>query len=210
MGSKATFNPATRTIQLTEAPDGNGDITISVKQDLYSDGKEDWVANEALRKMEFPIRTTGGDPLPGQKYIGDYYFLKSDWHVIPYEADQRLALVGNFFAEDGHDPILPTAGAYNVKVVFEVSPLTQTVSAGSGLSPEQSTQLTNIDAKTDYQVKIIDNKRILIKVGSTWHLQVFDDDDLTPILDKELKDVAGNEISDLAAGILAQELATSV
>jgi hypothetical protein len=210
MGLKATFDAASRTIQLIEAPDANGDVSISVKQDLYSDGKEDWVASELLRKMEFPIRTTGGDSIPGQKFTGDYYFLRSDWKIKPFESDQRLAMVGNLFSEDGTDTVLATIGAYSAKVVFEVSPLTQTVSAGSGLSPEQSTQLTNIDAKTDYQVKIIDNRRILIKQGATWHLRVFDDDDSTPILDKELKDIAGNDISDIAAGILAQELATSV
>jgi len=68
------------------------------------------------------------------------------------------------------------------------------------------------DALTDtaFMDKIIKNKKTLTKSGSTWSLIIYDDDDSTPILSKELKDKDGNDITDLEAGVLAQELKTSV
>lgn len=54
-------------------------------------------------------------------------------------------------------------------------------------------------------------KREIKKVGSTWYVIAYDN--ATPpnqIVNKPLKDVNGNDITDLAAGILAQEIASSV
>jgi hypothetical protein len=62
----------------------------------------------------------------------------------------------------------------------------------------------------EFMLKIIKNKKSLIKVGSVWKLIIYSDDDTTPILSKVLKDSSGNNITDLAAGTLAQELKTSV
>lgn len=58
--------------------------------------------------------------------------------------------------------------------------------------------------------KIISNKKVLSKSGATWSLIIYDTDDTTPILSKELKDKDGNDIDDITAGVLAQELKTSV
>lgn len=65
-------------------------------------------------------------------------------------------------------------------------------------------------ADITYMNKIIRNKKVLSKSGSVWSLIVYDDDDTTPILSKEIKDKDGSDITDLAAGVLAQELKTSV
>jgi hypothetical protein len=54
--------------------------------------------------------------------------------------------------------------------------------------------------------KIITNKKSLVKTGSVWQLIIYDNDDTTPILTKDLKDKDGNNITDLQAGVLAQEL----
>lgn len=62
MGAKVTFNEVTKIIEIDEAPDVDGEVFIDVKTDLYSDGKEDWVANENLRKFQFPISAVGGNP----------------------------------------------------------------------------------------------------------------------------------------------------
>ena len=83
------------------------------------------------------------------------------------------------------------------------------VSSGSGLSTEEHDQLMALD--TDYLKNIIDGKKALVKNGSTWELIIYDPaDGVTPILNKEMKDKDGNDITDLTAGILAQELANSV
>lgn len=61
-----------------------------------------------------------------------------------------------------------------------------------------------------FLVKMIKNKKALVKTGSIWELIIYDDDDATPILQKDLKDKDGSDITDLLAGVLAQELKTSV
>lgn len=125
MGAKATFNPITRIIKLTEAPSGpEGLVFIDVQIDLYSDMKEDWLNNASLRKFHPPIRVVGGDPLPGSKTLGDTYFLRSDWKIEPYDADQRLTVEGNLYSEDGTSPFIkPTGGSYSVQIERSVSNL---------------------------------------------------------------------------------------
>jgi len=59
-----------------------------------------------------------------------------------------------------------------------------------------------------YMLKTLKNKREVKKAGSVWTLFVYDDDGTTPIMSKDIKDVTGQDIADLAAGVLAQELAS--
>lgn len=59
-------------------------------------------------------------------------------------------------------------------------------------------------------LKLIRNKKVVAKTGLTWQLIVFDNDGTTPILTKDLKDPTGQEIADMDAGTLAQELASIV
>lgn len=123
MGAKVQFDELTKTINVTQAPDVNGDIDIDVKADLYSDGKEDWVNNENLRKFLFPISAVGGNPLPGEKALGTTFFLASDWKIKPYAANHRLTVNGNLYAEDGSDIFLDPDGAYTVRIMQQVSSL---------------------------------------------------------------------------------------
>jgi|OM-RGC.v1.024672468 hypothetical protein len=62
----------------------------------------------------------------------------------------------------------------------------------------------------DWMLKIIKNKKILKRVANTWYLIVYDDDGTTEILNKELQDKNGNDISTIDVGILAKEIASSV
>lgn len=78
-----------------------------------------------------------------------------------------------------------------------------TVSSGSGLSIEQDATLTRIE-------KSIKNKKSIIKTGDVWQLIIYDNNETSPIITKDLKDINGNNISDLTAGVLAQEFASSV
>jgi len=84
-----------------------------------------------------------------------------------------------------------------------------------GLSTfDASTDTVQIDpaitADIDFLVQIMKNKKEVRKEGSTWYLCVRDSGDTSDILKKALKDSSGNDISDLLAGQLAQELGTSV
>ena len=127
MAAKATFNATTRVITLTEVPVlENGDLVvdIDVKVDLYSDGKEDWVATEALRKVEFPLSAVGGNATVGSNKLGSTFFLASDWKIAPYESSHRLRINGNFYSVDGTSPFNTTAGTYNIFLEQTVSNLT--------------------------------------------------------------------------------------
>lgn len=127
MGAKVTFDPLTRIITVTQAPDVNGDIFLDVKVDLYSDGKEDWVANENLRRLAFPVVSVGGNPLPGAKSLGATFFLASDWKIKPYEASHRLTVNGNLYSVDGGDPFIDTVGTYTVRIMQQVSSLVDSI-----------------------------------------------------------------------------------
>lgn len=63
---------------------------------------------------------------------------------------------------------------------------------------------------TMQMIKVIKNKKELKKNGAVWELIIYDDDNITPILNKTIKDKDGNNITDLEAGTLAQEIKSSV
>jgi hypothetical protein len=155
MGAKVTFNELTKTIEIDEAPDVNGDVLINVKVDLYSDGKEDWVAAENLRKFYFPISAEGGKPLPGEKDLGSTFFLASDWKIRPYDANHRLIIDGNLYAVDGSDPFIDTVSNFPVRVMQQVSDLVSTVSSGSGLSSTEHDQLMSLPTLTNIESSVI-------------------------------------------------------
>lgn len=213
MGEKVTFNSVTKIITIDEAPDGNGDVIINVRQDLYSDGKEDWVSTESLRRVQFPITAVGGNPTPGDKALGSTFFLKSDWKIQPYDANHRLIIEGNLYADDGSDFILTVTGK-TVKVVQTVSLLTEAIlTGGSAITQDDIDDIADAvwtHSTADFLLKVIKNKKALVKTGLVWQLIIYDDDDTTPILTKDLKDPDGNNISDFEAGVLTVELKTSV
>ena len=127
MGQKVTFDEINKIIDITQAPDGDGEIFIDVKQDLYSDGKEDWVVTETLRKFIFPIVAVGGNPLPGSKELGSTFFLAADWKIKPYSANHRLTINGNLYSADGSDPFLDPDGSFTVRIMQQVSSLVDSI-----------------------------------------------------------------------------------
>ncbi|MBU2249652.1 MAG: hypothetical protein KKD77_23090 [Gammaproteobacteria bacterium] len=144
MGQKVSFDELTKIITVTQAPDANDTVTINVKRDLYSDGKEDWVTSESLRKFPFPITSIGGNPLPGNKYVGATFFLDSTWKIKPYSADHRMVIEGNLYATDGSNPFLSVYG-YTVSISQEVSTLVVKVPTGAAaLTEEEHNKLMQI------------------------------------------------------------------
>lgn len=123
MGAKVTFDPVTREARVTLAPDANGVVYLNVKTDLYSDGKEDWLADPSLQKMKFPIKPIGGDPIP-IGVVGDSYILTDGWRIAPYEADHEFVIDGNLFVSSG-ELVKDTVGQYRVKVTHQVSTLVE-------------------------------------------------------------------------------------
>lgn len=146
MGAKATFNHVTRIIKLIEAPtliDGELRVGINVSIDLYSDQKEDWLANPStLRKLRPPITVIGGQTTP-IGFAGNTYFLANDWNVELYDSDQILTVDGNFFKSDGTSPFIkPSGGTYATQIDRFVSNIVDKIETGSGaLTVEQDKQL---------------------------------------------------------------------
>lgn len=174
MGVKVTFDPVDRHIHVTQAP-VNGRIVLNIKQDVYSDGKEDWLATPALHGLKFPIRPIGGDLIPGG-VIGDTYVVEGGWTIAPYEADHELVLDGNIFAVSGI-LVSDTVGAYRVTVTSKVSTLVE-VRAD-----------TSSAADLSLLRKIMTNK--LVTDPDTGIMTIYDDDGTTPLIQWDIwEDVA--------------------
>ena len=178
MAAKVTFNATTRRIEVTQAPDANGVITLNVQVDLYSDGKEDWLATPDLQKMQFPIEPLGGNPIP-IGVLGDSYILQNGWKIQPYEADHSLVIEGNLFPTQ--DPlVVDTVGSFRVEVTREVSTLV-----------EVRTDTTSA-ADLALMRKILDNR--LHTDPATGKMTLYDDDGTTPIREWDIfEDIAGTQ-----------------
>ena len=99
MGVKVTYDETAFEIQVTQAPDGNDRIELDVAVDLYSDGKEDWLADSGLARYVFPWRVTGAEDLGGSKQDTPKFFLRSPWRILPYDANHTLVFAGALYAE---------------------------------------------------------------------------------------------------------------
>ena len=159
MANHVDYDTDKRIIYVTTAPtlvDGDWVVNLDIKIDLYSDGKEDWLSNDALNKFEFPIRSVGGDDLPGEKSLGATFFLDSGWKLRPYEGDHVFKVDGNFYSEDGTSPFVSTSGVYNIMIINTVSSLVDSIvqqqteieyaSFGGGITLDA----VNGNAGTDY------------------------------------------------------------
>ena len=106
MGANVVADPDTRIISVVTTP-VSGAIELDVARDIYSELKEDWLASGSLNKLIFPLRPVGGDPISETTTIGKYVFLDNStgWRMEPFDADHRLSLVGNLYAEDLDNPI---------------------------------------------------------------------------------------------------------
>jgi len=60
------------------------------------------------------------------------------------------------------------------------------------------------------QEAYVHNKKVLVKVGDTWHFRIYDETGVSIIVDKKLKDKDGNDITDIQVGVMTQELASTV
>jgi len=130
MGAKVTADPVNKIIQVDLAPVLSGGemvVDLDVQADLYSDLKEDWIADLNLSKYLFPMTAVGGNPLPGSKALGSTFFLDPTWKIRPYEGNHTFRVSGNLFSDDGTSPFTGTVGAYQVLLTQSVSSLVSTV-----------------------------------------------------------------------------------
>ena len=86
---KFTVDPPSKEVRINP-----GVTDLDVKTDLYGPLKE-WFQLRGYSRYEFPIRTTGGDPLPGNQFLGDVYFMINGYRVVYSPTEVRITGVLN-------------------------------------------------------------------------------------------------------------------
>lgn len=158
-----------------------------------------WQTNETALILSPPIKTfmftDSGTPKSGLSPIIDVWAKASDGNSVASPPTIYPIADGLYRFEYGNitekmvarvnsdDPLMSDADRYKA---FELTP--------------------SDDADFTWMIKIIKNKKVLVKTGFVWQLVIYDDDDITPILSKDILDKSGNNITDLEAGVLAQEI----
>lgn len=161
---KVTFDGVAKRIYIN--PDV---VSLDVEIDIYSSWKE-WSLEYDNLKFLPAFRTTGGDPLPGGRRVGQYFFLINGWKLVP-PTDNNLSdieLIGNLFTDDGSDvfDISQTPGFRLLRQT--VSQFTEIVSptvnvddlqifvTGSGLTPDESAKLDTLVTLNGLQTQSLD------------------------------------------------------
>lgn len=103
--------------------------------------------------------------------------------------------------EDGQYAVNLVGANSNVADVVNVNQVSVRSSNSAGLTSAPT---------IDFLADVVRNKKLLTKISNTWYLSVRNSTDTDDIMLKALKDKDGNDITDLQAGTLAQELASSV
>jgi hypothetical protein len=172
VGAKLYADTTTKTLIVTQAPDGDGKITIDAQVDVWSDLEEDWASTLALRRFTFPLIAIGGQTISAGK-LGTTYVLLDPWQIAPYEADHDLIIDGNLFTESALVKLVkPTVGAYTVSAIRNLSTLVEVVEAGtSGLTAEESAQLEAIAKYSTNKVELSADRTTVT---------IYDDDGVTP------------------------------
>jgi len=143
VGTHISIDPDTRIIDLLTAPVG-GLVTLDMREDIYSEAKEDWIATPSLRKLRFPLR----DPITvfvKGVWVGPFVFVdnESGWRIRPYDADHELTINGDFLASDETIPLfLPRSGRTIIGTIV-LSARSQTVEV-SGNAPWNATEKAQI------------------------------------------------------------------
>ena len=186
MGVKLYADTTTKTLVVTLAPDGNGEVSINAQIDVWSDLVEDWESTLALRRFAFPLVAIGGQTISAGK-LGTTFVLLDPWQIQPYEADHELVIDGNLFTESALVRLIrPTVGGYTVTGTRNLSTLVEVVETGTtGLTTGESADLEAI-RKAALKKAVVSSDDLT----ST----IYEDDKATPFLvfdisaDKRVRD----------------------
>jgi hypothetical protein len=118
---KVTFDGENRLVYVNE-----GVTELNIRQDVYSAWKE-WVQIRDHAQWIQALRTTGGDPIGGGQFTGDYYFFVNNWKMV---IDGAIFLDGNLFSDDFPNPYVTVDNA--PLAINRVSSLSTLINAGGG------------------------------------------------------------------------------
>ncbi len=120
-----------------------GITAVDVKSDIYS-GWKNFVATDDNSKFTQALRTTGGDALPGARFIGAYFFLLNGWKLQPTSGTVGdIELDGNIFSDDGSNVFTSPDSIQLIRNVVSTQTTIQLVS-GSGLTPSEGIKLDEL------------------------------------------------------------------
>lgn len=147
----------------------NSDVTtLDIESDIYSSWKEWSLIDDNLKYLP-AFRTTGGDPLPGGRRVGQYFFLLNGWKLVPpVTLTGDIQLEGNLFSDDGSDIFIAQTNRDAVLIRQVVSQFTEIASpiidteditvtvSGSGLTAQESAQLSGLVTVNNQQTASLD------------------------------------------------------
>jgi hypothetical protein len=184
--SALEYDPVTRIIQVVRSPT-SGLVTIDVVRDVYSDAKEQWLADPALRRLRFPYTVIGGEPIAPGIDVGTYVFLDVDagWRIRPFEADHEARYLGNLYpANPDLSMFVSTLGDFTVVTAMERSSLSQVIATGGpapGDSVWSEAEKDHILDAVDFmhqidagRWRIVDNQMVFYSEDGVTPLRTFD------------------------------------
>jgi len=118
-------------IHINEVMVVNGSIEFTVEE-LWTEWV-DWVLTGDNSKYPFALRQTGGDPIGGGQYIGNYVFLRNDlgWRGKPPVIEGvRVVINGAFYAEDSTLPVMLNNAGQETDLIINRSSMVTTVATG--------------------------------------------------------------------------------
>jgi hypothetical protein len=175
---------------------------------LLSDGGLTWDFRGDVIRPEGKLEDAGNPGVFTQIILD----INPDWQVQFWPGSGYTRIRGGKLIGGLSGEVMKATGTAGDITVLETQVDGTFVASGSGLSSAQDTALTAINTRTTFHSQIINNYREVIKIGSVWYLVVYDDGEVSggvEILRKALKDSTGANISDLIAGVMADELANT-
>ncbi len=106
---KVTFDPINRLVIINP-----GETVINVQRDIYSASKE-WLKLENNLRFKRPMRTAGGDPIPGGGQLGTTFFMTNGWRI---RVESAVTINGNLYSDDFESPFVVPEGVNVVRNKF--------------------------------------------------------------------------------------------
>lgn len=126
-----TFDGANKRIHI-ELDAVNNNVVTFTPEMLWSRWV-DWYLTGDNSKYPQALRITGGDPIGGGQYIGNYLFFRNDlgWRGVPPMVDGVFIVInGAFYAEDPNLPVMENNAGQETDLVINRSSIVTSVAGG--------------------------------------------------------------------------------
>ena len=128
-----TFDGANKRIHIELDAVSNNMVTFTPEM-LWSRWV-DWYLTGDNSKYPQALRITGGDPIGGGQYIGNYLFFRNDlgWRGVPPMVDGITIIInGAFYGEDPLLPVMENNPNQETDLVINRSSMVTAVDTGGG------------------------------------------------------------------------------